>query len=100
MIKNNGTKYLFFLDGYFDEICKSKAIVDIATAGKDHGFSSFHIRHNLFDQSTLGRDVEHHNTHIVLFKYTPDVMQVSTLSAQMGLASELVEWYRDSVSVA
>ena len=36
--------------------------------------------------------------HIVLFKSPRDVMQVSTLSAQLGLGSELVRWYRDATS--
>ena len=40
--------------------------------------------------------MELENTHIVLFKSPRDVMQVTTLSTQLGLGSELVDWYRDA----
>ena len=53
----------------------------------------------MFHQSKLGRDVELQKTHIVLFKSTRDVTQVSTLSAELGLRSELVDWFRDDTSV-
>ena len=81
------------------KICNSKAFVDIATAGRHRGPSTIYIKHNFFHQSKLGRDVELHNTHIVLFKSPRDVMQVTTLSTQLGLGSELVDWYRDATSV-
>ena len=55
--------------------------------------------HNVFLQSKLGRDVELQNTHIVLFKSPRDVMQVSTLRAQLGLGSKLVDWHRDATCV-
>ena len=97
--KNNGTKYLLFFDDSCEEICNSKAFVDIATAGRHRGLSKIYIKHNLFHQSKLGRDVELQNTHIVLFKSPRDVMQVTTLGAQLGLGSELVYWYRDATSV-
>ena len=45
--------------------CNSKAFVDIATAGRHRGLSTIYIKHNLFHQSKLGRDVELQNTHIV-----------------------------------
>ena len=92
-LKNNGTKYLLIFDDSFEEICNSKAFVDIATAGKHRGLSTIYIKHNLFHQSKLGRDVELQNTHIVLFKSPRDVMQVTTLSTQLGLGSNLVDWY-------
>ena len=53
----------------------------------------------MLHQSKLGRHVELHNPHIVLFKFPRDVMQVSTLSAQLGVGSELVDWYPDAASV-
>ena len=43
--------------------------------------------------------MSYQNTHTVLFKYPRDVMQVTTLSTQLGLGSELVDWYRDAKSV-
>ena len=98
-LKNNGTKFLLFLDDSCEEICQSRAFVDIATAGRHRGLSTIYIKHNLFHQSKFGRVVEHQNMHIVLFKSPPNVMQVSTLSAQLGLGLELVDWYRDVTSV-
>ena len=98
-LKNNGTKYLLKFDDSCEEICNSKAFVDIATAGRHCGLSTICIKHNLSHQSKLGRDVELQNTHIVLFKSPRDVMQVTTLSTQLGLSSELVDWYRDATLV-
>ena len=98
-LKNNGTKYLPIFDDSCEEICNSKAFVDIFTAGRHRGLSTIYIKHNLFHQSKLGRDVELKNTHIVLFKSPSDVMQVTTLNTQLGLGSELADWYRDATSV-
>ena len=98
-LKNNCTKYLLIFDDSCEKICNSKALVDIATAGRHRGLSTIYINHNLFHQSKLGRDVELQKTHIVLFKSPGDVMQVTTLSTQLGLGSELVDWYRDATSV-
>ena len=98
-LRNNGTKYLLIFDYSCEEICNSKAFVDIATAGRHRGLSTSYIKHNLFHQSKLGRDVELQNTHLVLFRSPRDVMQVITLSTQLGLGSELVDWYQDGTSV-
>ena len=98
-LKNNGTKYLLTIDDSCEEICDSKAFVDIATAGRHRGLSTIYIKHNLFHQSKLGRDAELQSTHIVLFKSPRDVMQVTTISTQLGLGSELFDWYRDATSV-
>ena len=98
-LKNNGTKYLLIFGDSCAENCNSKAFVDIATAGRHRGLSTIYIKRNLFHQSKLGRDVELQNTHIDLFKSPRDVMQVTTLSTQLGLGSELVDWYRDATSV-
>ena len=92
-LKNNGTKYLLIFDNSCEEICNSKAFVDITTGGRHRGLSTIYIKHNLFHQSKLGRDVELQNIHIVLFKSPRDVMQVTTISKQLGLGSGLVEWY-------
>ena len=98
-LKNSSTKYLPIFDDSCEEICNSKAFVDIATAGRHRVLSTVYIKHNLFHQSKLGWDVELQNTHIVLFKSPRDVMQVTTLSTQLGLGSELVNWYRDATFV-
>ena len=87
------------LDDSCEEICNSRAFVDIATAWRHRGLSTVYIKHNLFHRSKVGRDVELQNTHIALFRSPRDVMQVTTLSTQLGLGSELVEWYRDATSV-
>ena len=79
-------------------ICNSKAFVDIATAGRHRGLSTIYIKHNLFHQGKLGKDVELQNTRIVLFKSPRDVMQVTLLSTQLVLGSELVDWYRDATT--
>ena len=79
-LKSNGTKYLVVFDNSCEEICNSKTFVNIATAGRHRGLSTIYIKHNLFHQSKLGRDVELQNTHIVLFKSPRDVMQVLPLA--------------------
>ena len=98
-LKLNGTKYLLKFHGSCEEICNSKAFVDIATAEKHRGLSTIYIKHNLFHQSKLGRDVELQITNIVLFKSPRDVMQLTTLGPQLGLGSELADWYRDAAPV-
>ena len=98
-LKNNGTKYLLMFDDSCEEICNSKAFVDIATAGRHRALSTIYTKHSFFHQSKLGRDVELQNTHIVVFKSPRDVMQVTTLSTQLGLGSEPVDWYQDATSV-
>ena len=98
-LKNNGTKYLLIFDDSCEEFCNSKAFVDSTTAGRHRGLSTNYIKHNLFHQSKLGRDVELQNNHTVLFKSPRDVIQVTTLSSQLGLGSELVDWYRDATHI-
>ena len=79
---NNGTKYLLIFDDSCEEISSSKEFVKIATAGRHKGLSTVYIKHNLFHQSRLGRDIELQNTHIGLFKSPRDVLQINTLSQQ------------------
>ena len=97
----NGTKYLLYFDEFCEEICNSKACVDIGIAGRHRGLSTIYIKHNPFHHRKLGRDVELQNTHVVLCNSPRDVMQVTTLSTQLrlGFGSELVDWYRDATSV-
>ena len=98
-LKKNGSKNLLKIHDSCEEICSSKAYVKIATTGRDRGLSTIYIKHNLFHQSKLGRDVELQNTHIVVFKSPRDLMQVTTLSTQLALGSELIDWYQDATSV-
>ena len=50
-LKNNGTMYLLDFDDSCEEICNSKALVDIATAGRHQGLSTIYIKHNIFHHS-------------------------------------------------
>ena len=79
-LKNNGTKNLPIFGDSSAEIRNSKEFVDLAKAGRHRGFSNIYIKHNLFHESKLGRDVEMQNTDIFLFKSPRDVHQVATLS--------------------
>ena len=90
-LKNDGTKCLLIFDDSCEVIYISKAFVEIATAGGHRWLSTIYIKHNLFHQSKLGRDVELENTHIVPFIYPFDEMPVSKLSAQLGFESELID---------
>ena len=90
-LKNDGTKYLLIFDNSFEVIVISKTFIDNATGGRHRGLGTIYIRHNLFHQSTLGRDVEFQNTHIVHFNCFRDVIHVSTLSAQLDLVSKLID---------
>ena len=98
-LKNNCTKCLLIFDDSCEKNCNSKAFVHISTAGRHRSLSTIYIKQNLSHQSKLGRDVELQNTHIVLYKSPRDVMQVTTLSTQLGVGSELVDWYRDATTV-
>ena len=82
-LKNNRKKYLLIFDHSCEEISCSIDFVKNATAGRHKGLSTIYIKHNLFHQSRLGRDVELQNTHIVLFKSPRDVLQKNTLSQQL-----------------
>ena len=84
-LKHNCAKYLLTFEGSCEEIFNSKAFVDIAIAGRHHGLSTFYIKHNLLHQSKLRRHLELQKTHIVLFISPRDLMEVSTVSAELGL---------------
>ena len=47
----------------------------------------------------MGRDEQLQNTHTVLFKSSRDVLQFKTLSQQLGLGSQLKEWYQKAAYV-
>ena len=84
-LPKNGTKYLLIFEESCEEISISKQFVNLATAGRHRGLHTIYIKHNLFHQITLGRDVELQKTHIVLFKSPRDVLQIKTLSQQLDL---------------
>ena len=98
-LKNNGIKYFLIFDDSCEEIRKSNAFVDLAIAGRHWGLSTTYIKHNLFHQSRLRRDVELQITHIVHFKSPQYIMQVTILGAQLGLGSKLVDRYPDATCV-
>ena len=93
-VENNGINYLLFFDDSCHEICNSGEFEKIAVAGRHRGLSTIYIKHILFHKSNLGRDFELQNTHIVLFKSPRDVLQVGSLSVQLGLGLSLVDWYK------
>ena len=92
-LKDNCKKYLLNFDNACGEIYISKAFVGLDTSGRHRGLGDVYIKHNLFHQSNLRRDVEVQNTHIVPFKSPREVMQVTTINTQFGLGSELVDEY-------
>ena len=47
----------------------------------------------------MGRDIELQNTHIVSFKSPRDVLQINTLIQQLGLGSQLKDWYTKATSI-
>ena len=47
----------------------------------------------------MRRDIEIQNTHIDLFKSPRDVLKINTLSQQLGLGSQLKDWYQVATSV-
>ena len=51
--KNSSTKDLLVFDDSREEICNSKASVDIANARRYPGLSAVHLKHNLFQQRIL-----------------------------------------------
>ena len=71
----------------------------IATAGRHKGLSTIYIKHNLIHQGRLGREIELQKTHIVLFKSSRDVLQKNTLSQELGLGSQLKDWYTKATSI-
>ena len=98
-LKNNSIRWSLIFEYSCGEVCNSKACVEIATAGRHRGLSTIYIKHNLFHQRKLGREVKLQNTQFVLFESPSDVMRVNTLSAQLGLGSQLVYWHGAATSV-
>ena len=98
-LPNNGTKYLLIFDDSCEKTSSSKDFVKIATSGRHKGLSTIYIKQNLFHQSRLGRDIELQNTHKILFKSPRDVLQINTLSQQLGLGSQLKDWYTKATSI-
>ena len=94
-----GSKYLLNSYNSCEKIRNPRPSVDIANSRRRRGLSPMYIRRTLFHRSELGLGVELQDTNNVFFKPRRHLMQVSTLSAQLGLESELVDWYRDAMSV-
>ena len=97
-LPNNRKKFLLIFDDSCREFSNSKQFVKFATAGRPRGLNTIYIKDNLFHQSKLRRDVELQNTQIVLFKSPRDVLQINTLCQQLGLGSQMKEWYQDATS--
>ena len=102
MIENlpiDGTNYLLVFDDSCSEISKSLRFEKIATAGRHKKLNVIYIKHNLYHKSSLGRDIELQNTHIVLFKSPRDVNQVQKLGQQLGFGNHFTKWYQDATSI-
>jgi hypothetical protein len=97
-LPGNGKTYLLIFDDSCAEISKSRDFERLATSGRHRKLNVIYIKDNLFHKSSLGRDIELQNTHIVLFKSPRDVHQVGKLSHQLGLGRQLIEWYKDATS--
>ena len=98
-LPNNGDRYLLVFDDSCEEISKSSEFVKLATAGRHRNLNVIYIKHNLYHKSPKGRDAELQLTHLVLFKSPRDVHQIAKLSQQLGLGSELVEWYKNATQL-
>ena len=92
-LPNNGTKYLLIFDDSCEEISSLKDFVKIATAGRHKRLSTKYVKHNFFIR--VGWEV----TLIVLFKSHKDVLHIDTLSQQLGLGSQLKDWYTKATSI-
>ena len=88
----------------FDDFCKeishSFVLGDIATVRKNQGLNTIHLKHKLSNESKLGQHFELQITHIFLVESSCDVMEVRKLSAQFGLRSEVVDWFREAKPVS
>ena len=89
---------MLIFDDSCEEISSSKQFVKIVTAGRHRGLNTTYIKHNLFHQSKLGSYVELQNTHIFLFKSPRDCLEIKTFNQQLGLGSQLKEWYQDKTT--
>ena len=92
----DGTKYLLIFDDSLDILSKSEKFNGIATAGRHRNLNCVYIKHNLFHKNKTGRDAELQTTHIVLFKSPRDVQQIDILGRQLGLGTQLKQWYDDA----
>ncbi len=97
-LENDGTNYLLIFDDSCSEISRSHDFEKIATSGRHRKLNVIYIKHNLFHKSSIGRDVELQNTHIVLFKSPRDVHQISKLGQQLGMGKEFNQWYKRAIS--
>ena len=50
-LRNNSTRYLLKFDNSCEEICNSKAFVDITTAGRHRGLSTIYINTTFFTRA-------------------------------------------------
>ena len=92
--ENNGINDFFIFDDSSEEICNWKRWLILLPQKNFVEWMCFHIKHCLFHQNILGQVVELQNNHIVLFKSPRGVMQLSTLSSQLGLQENLLQIYR------
>ena len=96
-LKNNGTKYLLTFDDSCEEICKPLLILLLLADIKVWVLFTFST--TCFIKANLDETLSSRTQTLFLSESPGDVMQVSGLSAQLGLRSQLDDWYRDAKSV-
>ena len=69
LLKKNGTKCLVIFDNSCEEICNSKVIVYLATAGRHCDLITSYDKHNLVHRTKIGRDLQLQNALNVPFKF-------------------------------
>lgn len=89
---------LLIFDDSCEELTKCDEFTKLATAGRHQGLNVIYIKHNLYHQSSKGRDAELQMSHLVLFKSPRDVQQINKLSQQLGVGNDLIEWYKSATS--
>ena len=74
---------LLVFDDSCEEIYNDKEFPKLATAGRHRNISVIYVKHNLFQQSKWSRTIDLDTTHIILFKSTRDIQQITYIGKQL-----------------
>ena len=58
-LKNNGTKFFISIEISCGDICSSRAVVDVAFAGRQRRVTFVYIKHNCFITATMGKTLSY-----------------------------------------
>ena len=97
-LKNKGTKYLLFLTTLVKRFAIQKPLLTLPSMGHIGVWAQSTLNTTFSAEQTWKRRWVTKHSHS-FFKFPRDVMQVTTLGAQLYLSWELVYWYRDATSV-